>query len=226
MPLTVVIPTFRSGPQLARTLDFLSADKEHLEVIVVDAGDAEDSKTFQSVFPWVRWMVAAPGRGIQLRAGVEVASNQALVFLHSDTVLEAGWMAAIERATGEDAFVLGCFRLHLEHSGLRFRFIERVVALRCLVFQLPYGDQCLFTTRARYDEMGGFPAIPLMEDVELVWKAQQLGRLTRLNLRATTSAEKWLRDGVIKRTWKNWRTYWAYKRSRSDAWELAKHYDS
>jgi GT2 family glycosyltransferase len=147
------------------------------------------------------------------------------LFLHSDTVLEGNWIEAIGSAVKRSDFVLGAFRLRLDAARWRYRILEFFVGWRCRCFNLPYGDQSLFTSRKNYEAWGGFLPIPLMEDVELVWKARCKGRLTFLPLHSITSAAKWERDGFWRRTIKNWTFYLTYKKQHRNAWELARTYD-
>ena len=222
--ISVIIPTLNAGNTLANTLASLESLRGHIEVLVIDTGEAKDTQHYSTQYDWVHWLCAEPGRGPQLIAGVEAASGDILLFLHGDTVLVDGWVDAVLHAVNQPGFVLGAFTFKLDHPGWKFRVVERGVAWRCRRYNLPYGDQALFTTSEMYQELGGFPPIPLMEDVELVWKARTRGKVTLLPLEASTSAEKWLNDGVWNRTLKNWKFYRSYKKKRSDAFELAREY--
>jgi hypothetical protein len=80
--------------------------------------------------------------------------------------------------------------------------LERLVALRCTALRLPYGDQGLLIPRRLYAEIGGYRPLPLMEDVDLV---RRLGRrrIVMLRARAITSAERFRREGYVRRSAKN-----------------------
>src|SRR5215468_94765 len=67
----------------------------------------------------------------------------------------------------------GYFALTLDDESRSARRLERIVAWRCRVLALPYGDQGLLIARQLYDMVGGFRPLPLMEDVDLV---RRLGR--------------------------------------------------
>ena len=74
--------------------------------------------------------------------------------------------------------------------------------LRSRWFGLPYGDQGLLIHRSLYRTVGGYPEQPLMEDVAI---ARSLGRarLTGLNAVARTGADRYLRDGWLRRGARN-----------------------
>ncbi|MFT5124294.1 MAG: rSAM/selenodomain-associated transferase 2/rSAM/selenodomain-associated transferase 1 [Kiritimatiellia bacterium] len=224
--ISVIIPTWRSGSKLQRTLTSLQPLASQLEIIIVDTEDLADTHAYQSAFPACLWLSAPKGRGPQQNAGASAATGDILLFLHSDTLLAEGWIPAVEQAVTRPGFILGAFRFTLDPSKPVFRLIEDGVRLRNRLLQLPYGDQALFTTREQFDSLGGFPNQPLMEDVELVWKARRRGKLTFLPLAATTSAERWQRDGVFKRTWINGRTYWSYKHQKARAETLVTTYEN
>lgn len=157
-----------------------------------------DNVTITSSF---RCTHAPRGRGSQLAAGAGVARGEWLLFLHADTRLGAGWQDALAAA-------MACpdraayFRFALDDASPAARRLERAVAWRCQALALPYGDQGLFISRALYEEMGGFRPLPLMEDVDLVCRLGRR-RLHRLDVPAITSAERWRRDGYLRRSAKN-----------------------
>ncbi|PWE17631.1 glycosyl transferase family 2 [Marinicauda salina] len=151
----------------------------------------------------------ATGRGAQLVAGAEAAARLAdpedwLLFLHADTRLSPGWSSELARVmemnAGRDyAFH---FRFALDDPSGAAKRLERFVDWRCRAFALPYGDQGLVLPLAFYRRLGGFKPWPLFEDVDLV---RRIGRrrLKPLRSKAITSAERFRREGYLKRSAKN-----------------------
>ena len=75
--------------------------------------------------------------------------------------------------SGERGRCRGRLPLCPRRLGAQAALLERLVALRCALLRLPYGDQGLLIPGRLYDEVGGYRPLPLMEDVDLV---RRLGR--------------------------------------------------
>jgi hypothetical protein len=149
-------------------------------------------------------IAAEPGRGSQLAAGADAASGNWLLFLHADCRLSAGWGDAVEEflARPDAGSRVGYFGFALDDPNPAARRLERIVAWRCRALGLPYGDQGLLIARTLYDAVGGFAALPLMEDVDLV---RRLGRrrLVQLPATAVSSARRYRAGGYIRRPLRN-----------------------
>jgi hypothetical protein len=127
--------------------------------------------------------------------------------LHADTVLEPGWAeeaeAFVERVmTGRRAQAAAAFRFALDDDGFMPRLLESLVALRCFLFALPYGDQGLLISRKLYRELGGFRPMPLMEDVDLMRRLKRQ-QLVMLQSRAVTSGVRYRRESYVARSLRN-----------------------
>ena len=195
--LDVVIPTLNAARPLARTLDSLRGER----VTVCDGGSRDDTTTIARQAGAIV-MASEPGRGRQLAAGALAGSAPWLLFLHADTTLSTGWATAARQFMAMAPPKAGYFRLRFASADPRARRLERLVAWRCRTFGLPYGDQGLLIERAFYRQLGGFRALPLMEDVDLV---RRIGRrnLVALDADAVTSAERYERDGWLARPMRN-----------------------
>jgi rSAM/selenodomain-associated transferase 2 len=182
------------------------------EVIITDGGSDDETRAI-SDSAGARFLEVEAGRGSQLRAGGDVARHGWLLFLHADTVLEPGWHEEATKLIGEieagqrpDAAAV--FRFTLDDRGFWPRMIERGVALRCRALAMPYGDQGLLISRRLYDDVGGYRAMPLFEDVDIV---RRIGRrrLVMLRARATTSAVRF-KSGYAGRVLRNWKCMLLY----------------
>lgn len=201
--LGVVIPALNAGPGLAATLQALGegGDRFDMDILVVDGGSTDDTIAVAAVHG-ARVITSAPGRGTQLAAGAAAVTGDRLLFLHADTVLEAGWAAALDRffATARDQ--AAHFRLRLDDDAPAARRVERLVAWRCRTFGLPYGDQGLALSRKLYTAFGGYPDIPLMEDVRFVRRLRR-HRMVGLDVAAVTSARRYREGGYWRRPARN-----------------------
>jgi glycosyltransferase involved in cell wall biosynthesis len=195
--LSIVIPTLNADPVLPACLISLMEGVEAglvRELIVSDGGSSDATRTIADEVG-ARWVEGPPGRGGQLARGVERAGGDWLLVLHADSVLGPGWVEAVERgmARGGPAY----FPLRFRARGLGPRVVAGWANLRARALGLPFGDQGLLVPRAMYDAAGGYPEIPLMEDVAL---ARALPRLRPLEARLETGwaryEGRWARQGA------------------------------
>ncbi len=203
MTLSLVIPTLAAADQLARCLPRTLAAAEGLvgEVVVADGGSVDATVAVAQALG-ARVVAAPRGRGPQLAAGVAAAQGDWLLLLHADTVLGPGWAAAARGHMAGGAGRAGFFRFVLDSADPRARRLERLVAWRCAVLGLPYGDQGLLVARSLLDRVGGVPPLPLMEDVTLARRLGR-GRLATLDAAAETSARRWEQGGWLRRSARN-----------------------
>jgi rSAM/selenodomain-associated transferase 2 len=207
--ISVIIPTLNAEARLAEAMTALvpaAVDGLVREVIVIDGGSGDRTAAIADQ-AGANFVVRTGGRGYQLAAGAHRARFPWLLFLHADTVLEPGWerdavafMDAVD--AGKRPLAAAAFRFALDDDGVRPRLLERMVALRCALLRLPYGDQGLLIPKLLYAEVGGYNPHPLMEDVDFV---RRLGRrrLTMLRPRAVTSAARYRREGYLRRSMRN-----------------------
>jgi len=201
--LSVVIPTQNEAAVIGARLDEIEAAHVAGEVIVADGGSADGTQAIVER-RGVRLIEGPSGRGAQLAAGARAATGNWLLFLHADTQPGPGWQTVIKRFMDEpkNRFCAGYFRFALDDAHSAARRLEQMVNWRCRMANLPYGDQGLLINVDYYVRLGGFPAIPLFEDVALVRKIPR-HRLKELPCVAFTSAERYQRDGYLMRPLKN-----------------------
>ncbi|MFG6498747.1 TIGR04283 family arsenosugar biosynthesis glycosyltransferase [Sulfitobacter sp. 1A13191] len=201
-PISVVIPTLNAATALPACLAALVEGLQAgliREVILSDGGSTDGTRALAD--GWGAEVVSgAPSRGGQLRHGCDGAQGAWLLVLHADTVLAPGWSDAVQDHMARRTEGAGWFRLRFDQRGLAPRLVAGWANLRSDL-GLPYGDQGLLLPRALYDAVGGYPDQPLMEDVALARALR--GRLTRLNGVAVTSAEKYRRQGWLRRGGRN-----------------------
>ena len=201
--ISVVIPTLNAAGTMSGTLATLRNSALLREVVITDGGSSDETVAY-AASAGARVIAAPRGRGGQLAAGAGAASGDWLLFLHADCRLELGWESPVDafvKAPGAEDRA-GYFDLALDDPAPAARRLERIVAWRCRVLALPYGDQGLLIARRLYDAVGGFAPLPLMEDVDL---ARRLGpqRLARIGARCLASARRYRQDGYLWRPLRN-----------------------
>lgn len=196
--LGVVIPTLNE----ARTLPGILTDVGKLAIsttVVIADGGSSDLTAAVAARHGARVVPAPRGRGPQLNAGAALLDTEWVLFVHADVRMPPDARAALERAlTGRaDAAV---FALAIDARGLWPRVMEVGAWLRHRLGGLPYGDQGLLVRRSEFVRVGGYPDIPIMEDVAIVRALGRLGPIQRLPAALRVSPRRWQREGPY-RTW-------------------------
>ena len=196
--LSIIVPALDEAENLARLLPALAAECPGAEVLVVDGGSADATPRVMAAWPRARYLPSARGRARQMNAGARAASGDLYLFLHADTVLPRGAAAAIARVLADSAVIGGRFDVAFSSPRWPFRVIAALMNARSRLTGVATGDQAIFVRRADFEAVGGYPDIPLMEDIELSARLKRRGRLACLGLRVITSARKWEREGIVR----------------------------
>lgn len=211
--LSIVIPTLNAGEDLPGCLERLVEGLTSgliRELIISDGGSTDHTLAIADEAGG-RIVEGAASRGGQLRRGCTEAKGPWLLILHADTQLEPGWADAVAAHVQAAGAKPAYFRLKFRARGTMPTLVAGWANLRSRLFGLPYGDQGLLVSRRDYDRAGGYPDQPLMEDVALI---RALPRATGLPVMASTSAERYLATGWLRRGMRN---HWTMLRYRLGA---------
>ncbi|MDF5735007.1 MULTISPECIES: TIGR04283 family arsenosugar biosynthesis glycosyltransferase [unclassified Nostoc] len=196
--ISIIIPTFNEVGNIKEAIA-TTQQSTNIEIIVVDAGSEDGTvKIAQSL--GIKVISSSPGRAVQMNTGAVAANGNILLFLHADTRLPTGFDDMIRMALQQPGTVAGAFNLRIDASLLSLRWVEWGVNMRSHFCQMPYGDQAIFLTKAVFQQIGGFPELPIMEDFELMRRLKRTGRIVIIPTPVVTSARRWLQKGVFKTT--------------------------
>ena len=208
--LSVIIPALDEEASIARVIRSCR-EAGPCEVVVVDGGSRD--RTVEIARGEADAVIAAPrGRAAQMNAGAAVARGEVLLFLHADTLLPGRSVPAVLDALQDPEVIGGAFRVRLAASPGAGRYVRatlgvtgRMIGARAAVSRSYSGDQAIFARAEAFRAVGGFPEIPLMEDVELSRRMRRAGKTVLLPLRVETSGRRWEAWGPLRTVLFMWR---------------------
>jgi rSAM/selenodomain-associated transferase 2 len=221
MLISIIIPALNEAENIRQAVAAARRgySPEEVEIIVVDGGSTDGTllrlrsgqalrlRSGQALrlrsgqadmVPRGVALIRSPrGRAVQMNRGAAASHGEILVFCHADSQLPAGWREAITEALARPGVSGGTFQTLLMpargvilHVRNRIRFPAN--------WKIMFGDQVQFMSRATFEQVGGFPDIPLMEDVEMSRALHRIGRLVRIPLHVTTSSRRFLERGALR----------------------------
>lgn len=221
--LSIIIPALDEAEALPRLLEQLGPARERgAEIIVVDGGSSDDSVALAEA-GGARVLHAERGRARQLQAGVDASSGEALWLLHADSDIDPFSDQHIVWNLAEYGRLWGWFSLRLDSRQWLLRIVARAINIRSRLSGIATGDQGIFVLRSALERIGGVPMLPLMEDVELCVRLNELGPPEVLLKRISSSARHWQRRGVLRTILLMWRLRLAYALGADPA-DLAQRY--
>ncbi len=219
--LSIILPTLNEAHGIVPCLQPLQAlrTRGH-EIILADGGSRDATVTL--VEPWVDKVIhSGRGRAVQMNAGGRAAQGDVLLFLHADTRLPPDADALILNALQARGW--GRFDVRLSGAQLLLRVVETLMNWRSRLTGIATGDQAIFVRRALFEKVGGFPEIPLMEDIALARALKKCGPPLCLKQRVLTSSRRWEQHGILRTIFLMWRLRLAYALGADPA-QLVKRY--
>lgn len=224
--LSIVIPLLNEADNLPRLMGHLAhLNPAPYQVILVDGGSTDnsvaiakelieiliDSSTSVISGQVIDWQIieSAAGRALQMNAGAELATGDVLLFLHADTQLPNHAIADITSAVRQAAW--GRFDVRLDSSAWMLKVVSQMINWRSRLSGIATGDQAIFIKKPLFEQLGGYPQQPLMEDVELCKRLKAIGKPACLRSKVITSARRWQQYGT-------WRTIGLMWHLRFDYW--------
>jgi rSAM/selenodomain-associated transferase 2 len=219
--LSVIIPALNEEACIAACLEHASR-LEPVDLIVADGGSRDRTREICQAFGCC-FVDSPSGRGVQLNHGAQRGTGDVFLFLHADNWLERQARDQLISALRDPGVQGGAFRQHIESPRGIYRWIERGNAFRAGWLGLPYGDQGIFVRSDAFRKLGGFPCVPIMEDVIFMRDLRRASRPVLLPGPIHVSPRRWERTGVWRQTVRNWYLLAAYMRG-VPLETLAEHY--
>ncbi len=222
--LSIVIPVLDEASSIRDSLARLQPLRSRgAEVLVVDGGSADATREIAR--PLADALIEAPrGRAVQMNAGARASRGDLLLFLHADTLLPEGADASIATALSPGTGQWGRFDVTISGAHPMLRVVAFFMNARSRLTGVATGDQALFMTRRAFDDVGGFPGIPLLEDVAMSTALKHVSRPACLRERVVTSGRRWEKHGTLRTIVLMWRLRLAYALG-ADPKRLARSYD-
>lgn len=211
--ITVVVPVLNEAPGITATLQALVSHRLFKQIVIVDGGSSDNTVSLinsyiqnpaNAVFAEKSVLCTSlPGRARQMNAGAAMCDADVMLFLHADTVLPVDAAISVRDAVIKGV-LWGHFLVRLDQPGVIYRLIEQAMNLRSRVTGIATGDQAVYVRSDVFRLIGGFPDIPLMEDIALATRLSELDVAGVVTKKVRTSARRWLQNGVYSTILSMW----------------------
>jgi rSAM/selenodomain-associated transferase 2 len=199
MVISIIIPTLNEASTIKQFLNSLRIRAGDAEIIVVDGGSTD--RTFELARDHCdQCLRASRGRAAQMNAGAAAATGDIFWFLHADTEVPAACLQRISDALRNPAVVGGFFRIRIPSERFVYRLTDSFAHYAGLVLRMRFGDHGFFCRRAVFEQIGGFPELPLMEDAEFFRKLRRRGRLAIISTPLISSPRRYEQIGPWRLT--------------------------
>lgn len=192
--VSIIVPVLNEQALIAQAVQRLRRDFADSELLVVDGGSTD--ATIEQVAPHARVIRSAAGRALQMNEGARHTSGEVLWFVHADTVIAPNAVTQIRAALSDPGVVGGGLTLRFDARSAGLDYLAWTSNQRARRLHWIFGDQAMFVRRDVFDAVGGFPPLPVMEDLELSRRLHNHGRLTVLPATSTASARRILAQGT------------------------------
>ena len=198
MTITVIIPTLNEEQTIEHTLSRLH-DPAFSEILVVDGGSHDQTLArIATAAPHARILSGTTGRARQMNSGAAASKEDVLLFLHADTLLPLTAADDVLTTLQDPRTIGGRFDVRFDRDSGWYWLICRMMNWRSRLTGIVTGDQALFVRRPVFEAVGGFPDIPVMEDIAFSKQLKRIGRIAALKSCVLTSSRRWTRHGVVR----------------------------
>ena len=199
MQVSIIIPVFNEAPLIRPFLSNLRERAPGAEIIVVDGASTDGTDQLAQGFCDRLIRSDERSRAIQMNAGARAAGGDIFWFLHADAEVPRGCLDEIGRIMCNPEVSGGFFRIRLPQSVV-YRLTDNFAHYAGLVLRMRCGDHGIFCRRTAFIDAGGFPNVPLMEDVEFFRRLHRCGQVIHSNKRITASPRRYEAVGPSRLT--------------------------
>ena len=197
--ISVIIPALNEEKYLSDTIESLLGQQGLKEIIVVDGGSQDKTVAIAKEFSQVKLILSERGRAFQMNAGAEMAEGKVLFFIHADTLLPHGALKEILTALSDPTVKAGSFFLRFQEDHILLNIIASLTRINIPLST--FGDQGLWVRKEDFVRVGGYPTIPILEDVEIQYPLRELGHFRKLDLALITSGRRFIKNGILYQIW-------------------------
>jgi rSAM/selenodomain-associated transferase 2 len=194
LPIAVVVPVLDEAEGVAASLCRLRRDLPGCELVVVDGGSSDATATIAARH--ARVLQAPRGRAAQMNAGAAATTAPVLWFVHADCRIGPDALEQVRRALRDPEVVGGGLTIRFDRRSIGLDYLAWSSTKRARHLHQVFGDQAMFVRREVFEALGGFPDIPIMEDLELSRRLARMGRLVVLPASVTASARRFVEHGT------------------------------
>jgi rSAM/selenodomain-associated transferase 2 len=197
--ISIVIPTYNESSTIESTLiNLFEIISTGDEVIIVDGLSEDETKEIAGKFTQAKLVTSKRGRALQMNMGAEKAENEYILFLHADTIISATCLTMLKNEIISNRIGWGWFPIKLNSPKFIFRVLELGANMRTSFTGTPLGDHGIFVKKDLFCEVGGFPEMPIMEEIEFVRKLKKISKGVEILSPVRTSVRRFERSGVLK----------------------------
>lgn len=208
--ISIVLPVLNEAAHIVACLEALQPLRsQHCELIIADGGSRDQTVAFAEPLA-DRVIISPKGRAAQMNTGAQQASNAILWFLHADSQPPPAAANLIRIALSDPHRHWGRFDVRLSGRQSGLRVVETLMNVRSRLTGIATGDQGIFVRRERFEQIGGYPPIALMEDIALSRSLKRHSQPVCLRQPLMTSSRRWERDGIARTILLMWRLRLAY----------------
>ena len=198
MQFSIIVPVFNEAPLIRPFLRHLRERAPEAEIIVADGGSSDGTAELARDF-CDQLVSSKPNRAVQMNLGVRGASGDVFWFVHADAEVPQKCLNEISRMLNDPTVVGGFFRIRLP-TGPVYRLTDSFAHYAGVLLRMRCGDHGIFCRRNVFLDVGGFPEVPVMEDVEFFRRLRRSGRVMHSDMRILVSARRYETIGRARLT--------------------------